>query len=65
MRNKLKDELKGVGPDDLMYVKRLDNPSKFSFYDLIIQRLKKGGPLFRFDVADDVRLGPIDSREEG
>ena len=36
-----------------------------TFYDLIATKARgKSGPLFHFDVHDDVRVGPIDSRIE-
>lgn len=42
----------------LMYVKEdLVLPHSLSFYDLIISKARgKSGPLFHFDVYDDVRL---------
>lgn len=40
-------------------------PHDITFYDLIATKARgKSGPLFNFDVHDDVRLGPIDSRVE-
>mmetsp|Transcript_2168 Transcript_2168/g.7248 ORF Transcript_2168/g.7248 Transcript_2168/m.7248 type:complete len:113 (-) Transcript_2168:160-498(-) len=49
-----------------MYVKEdLILPHSTSFYDLIVNKARgKSGPLFQFDVHDDVRLGPVDSRVE-
>lgn len=43
---------------NLMYVKEdLVLPHNMSFYDLIISKARgKSGPLFHFDVYDDVRL---------
>ena len=57
-------ELGSVDADDLLYVKEdLIIPSYISFYDLIITKARgKSGPLFHFDVHDDVRVGAIDSR---
>lgn len=51
-------ELRIVNTGDLMYVKEdLIIPHQFSFYDLIISKARgKSGPLFHFDVHDDVRL---------
>ena len=48
------------------YVKEdLIIPHHYAFYDLIATRARgKSGPLFHFDVHDDVRSGPIDSRVE-
>ncbi|KAI0064559.1 XAP5-domain-containing protein [Artomyces pyxidatus] len=44
-------ELRGVSVDNLMYVKH------HTFYDFIINKARgKSGPLFNFDVHDDVRL---------
>lgn len=44
--------------DSLLYVKEdLIIPHHFSFYDLIVTKARgKSGPLFNFDVHDDVRL---------
>ena len=44
--------------DEYMYVKEdLIIPHSYSFYDLIITKARgKSGPLFHFDVHDDVRL---------
>jgi protein FAM50 len=40
-------------------------PQDVSFYDLIATRARgKSGPLFNFDVHDDVRMGAIDARIE-
>lgn len=40
-------------------------PHDITFYDLISTKARgKSGPLFQFDVHDDIRLGPIDSRIE-
>ena len=37
----------------------------YSFYDLIVTKARgKSGPLFHFDVHDDVRVGAIDARIE-
>ncbi|EPQ58328.1 XAP5-domain-containing protein [Gloeophyllum trabeum ATCC 11539] len=44
-------ELRGVSVDNLMYIKH------YTFYDFIINKARgKSGPLFNFDVHDDVRL---------
>ncbi|KAG6918128.1 hypothetical protein DXG01_016316 [Tephrocybe rancida] len=44
-------ELRGVSVDNLMYIKH------HTFYDFIINKARgKSGPLFNFDVHDDVRL---------
>ncbi|GLD94319.1 hypothetical protein PINS_up002930 [Pythium insidiosum] len=51
-------ELRGVSADNLIYVKEdLIIPQHYSFYDLIVTRARgKSGPLFHFDVHEDVRL---------
>lgn len=51
-------ELKGITVDSLMYIKEdLIIPHHFSFYDFIVSKARgKSGPLFNFDVHDDVRL---------
>lgn len=51
-------ELRGVSVDNLMYVKEdLIIPHHYTFYDFIINKARgKSGPLFSFDVHDDVRL---------
>jgi protein FAM50 len=59
-------ELRNASPADLMYVKEdLILPHSTTFYELIVNRARgKSGPLFNFDVHDDVRLGPLDARVE-
>lgn len=51
-------ELRSVNTDDLMYVKEdLIIPQHYTFYDFIVNKVRgKSGPLFSFDVHDDVRL---------
>jgi protein FAM50 len=51
-------ELRMTSSDNLIYVKEdLIIPHHFTFYDLIITKARgKSGPLFHFDVHDDVRL---------
>ncbi|KAF4528902.1 hypothetical protein B566_EDAN017211 [Ephemera danica] len=51
-------ELKTVTADQLMYVKEdLILPHHYTFYDFIVTKARgKSGPLFQFDVHDDVRL---------
>jgi len=51
-------ELRGTSVDNLMYVKEdLIIPHHYTFYDFIINKARgKSGPLFNFDVHDDVRL---------
>ncbi|KAH8116855.1 XAP5-domain-containing protein [Phellopilus nigrolimitatus] len=51
-------ELRGVSVDNLMYVKEdLIIPHHHTFYDFIINKARgKSGPLFNFDVHDDIRL---------
>jgi protein FAM50 len=59
-------ELGSVGADALVYVKEdLIIPQDLTFYDLIATKARgKSGPLFHFDVHDDVRVGAIDARIE-
>jgi protein FAM50 len=59
-------EMQNVSSDALIYVKEdLILPQDISFYDLIATRARgKSGPLFNFDVHDDVRVGAIDTRVE-
>ncbi|KAF8637409.1 hypothetical protein AX17_002904 [Amanita inopinata Kibby_2008] len=59
-------ELRGVGVDNLMYVKEdLIIPHHYTFYDFIINKARgKSGPLFSFDVHDDVRLLHDATREK-
>eukprot|EP01071_Lankesteria_metandrocarpae_P011504 Lankesteria_metandrocarpae@DN544_c0_g1_i1.p1 len=51
-------ELRGVSVDNIMYIKEdLILPHSVTFYDLIKNKAKgKSGPLFHFDVHDDVRM---------
>ncbi|KAI0934300.1 hypothetical protein AcV5_006186 [Taiwanofungus camphoratus] len=51
-------ELRGINVDNLMYVKEdLIIPHHHTFYDFIVNKARgKSGPLFNFDVHDDVRL---------
>jgi protein FAM50 len=59
-------ELKNVASDALLYVKEdLILPHDITFYDLIATKARgKSGPLFRFDVKDDIRTGSLDIRVE-
>lgn len=60
-------ELVNTGSDALVYVKEdLMLPHDLTFYDLIACKARgKSGPLFHFDVHDDVRVGvSIDVRVE-
>ena len=59
-------ELKKMSSDNMMYIKEdLIIPGDYTFYDLIKTKARgKSGPLFCFDVHDDLRMGPIDSRVE-
>lgn len=58
-------ELKSIMVDSLMYVKEdLFIPHSFSFHDLIKNKARgKSGPLFNFDVVEDIRMNN-DSRIE-
>ncbi|KAH7340764.1 XAP5-domain-containing protein [Rhizoctonia solani] len=51
-------ELRGVSVDNLMYVKEdLIIPHHYTFYDFIVNKARgKSGPLFNFDVHDDIRM---------
>ncbi|KZP12605.1 XAP5-domain-containing protein [Athelia psychrophila] len=51
-------ELRGSTVENLMYVKEdLIIPHHYTFYDFIVNKARgKSGPLFNFDVHDDVRL---------
>ncbi|RKP06169.1 FAM50A protein [Thamnocephalis sphaerospora] len=51
-------DLRGVGVDNMMYIKEdLIIPHHYTFYDFIVNKARgKSGPLFNFDVQDDVRL---------
>mmetsp|Transcript_33311 Transcript_33311/g.96521 ORF Transcript_33311/g.96521 Transcript_33311/m.96521 type:complete len:362 (-) Transcript_33311:106-1191(-) len=51
-------ELRTVSSENLLYVKEdLIIPHNYTFYDLIVTKARgKSGPLFHFDVHDDVRL---------
>jgi protein FAM50 len=51
-------ELRVMNADNLMYVKEdLIIPQHYTFYDFIVTKARgKSGPLFSFDVHDDVRL---------
>jgi len=59
-------EIANATSDALLYVKEdLIIPQDISFYDLIATKARgKSGPLFNFDVRDDVRIGAIDVRVE-
>lgn len=59
-------ELTAISADALVYVKEdLMIPQDLTFYDLIVTKARgKSGPLFHFDVHDDIRVGAIDSRVE-
>jgi len=52
------NELKGTNADNLMYIKEdLIIPHHYTFYDFIVSKARgKSGPLFSFDVHEDVRL---------
>ena len=51
-------ELRNASPDQLMYVKEdLILPHGTTFYELIVNKARgKSGPLFNFDVHEDVRM---------
>lgn len=52
------NDLRSVAADHLMYVKEdLIIPHHYTFYDFIVTKARgKSGPLFSFDVHEDVRL---------
>ncbi|VDQ02253.1 unnamed protein product, partial [Trichobilharzia regenti] len=51
-------ELKSASADQMMYIKEdLIIPHHYTFYDFIVTKARgKSGPLFCFDVHDDVRI---------
>lgn len=51
-------ELRGTSVDNMMYIKEdLIIPHHYTFYDFIVNKARgKSGPLFSFDVHDDVRM---------
>eukprot|EP01102_Stenamoeba_stenopodia_P000736 TRINITY_DN10682_c0_g1_i1.p1 TRINITY_DN10682_c0_g1~~TRINITY_DN10682_c0_g1_i1.p1 ORF type:complete len:353 (-),score=107.12 TRINITY_DN10682_c0_g1_i1:28-1086(-) len=57
VRNEFK-ELRSVSVDNLLFIKEdLIIPQHISFYDLIVTKARgKSGPLFNWDVHDDIRL---------
>jgi protein FAM50 len=59
-------ELRGTSVDNMMYIKEdLIIPHHYTFYDFIINKARgKSGPLFNFDVHDDVRLIADATREK-
>ena len=58
--------LRSCSAADLMYVKEdLIMPHGVTFYELIVSKARgKSGPLFHFDVHDDIRVGAFDHRVE-
>ncbi|GAB1598050.1 protein FAM50A-like [Argonauta hians] len=52
------NDLKSITVDQLMYVKEdLIIPHHYTFYDFIVTKARgKSGPLFNFDVHEDIRL---------
>eukprot|EP00979_Chaetoceros_neogracilis_P017540 scaffold10238_cov276-Chaetoceros_neogracile.AAC.21 len=59
-------EMANASSDALLYIKEdLIIPQDITFYDLIVTKARgKSGPLFNFDVHDDIRVGPVDHRVE-
>ncbi|CAK9782552.1 XAP5-domain-containing protein [Cutaneotrichosporon oleaginosum] len=59
-------ELRGTSVDNMMYIKEdLIIPHHYTFYDFIVNKARgKSGPLFNFDVHDDVRLISDATREK-
>jgi len=60
------NELRAISADQLMYVKEdLIIPHHYTFYDFIVTKARgKSGPLFSFDVHEDVRLSADASVEK-
>ncbi|CDS40212.1 protein FAM50 [Echinococcus multilocularis] len=59
-------ELRAASADQMMYIKEdLIIPHHYTFYDFIVTKARgKSGPLFSFDVYDDVRLRMDVSKEK-
>ena len=59
-------ELGAISSDALVYIKEdLILPHDITFYDLIACKARgKSGPLFHFDVHEDIRVGALDVRVE-
>lgn len=59
-------QLRACSSDSLIYVKEdIILPHSLTFHELITARARgKSGPLFNFDVHDDVRIGLLDHRVE-
>ncbi|KAL5112999.1 hypothetical protein TcWFU_009787 [Taenia crassiceps] len=59
-------ELRAASADQMMYIKEdLIIPHHYTFYDFIVTKARgKSGPLFSFDVYDDVRLRMDASKEK-
>ena len=55
---RLPPQLRAVTADQMVYVKEdLIIPQTNTFYDFIVTKARgKSGPLFSFDVSDDIRL---------
>ena len=64
VKSEFKD-LTRVSVDDLMYIKEdLIIPHQYTFYHLIVNKARgKSGPLFHFDVHEDIRM-TVDTRVE-
>ena len=67
--NKVREQqkaLRSCAATELMYIKEdLILPHNVTFYQLIVNKARgKSGPLFHFDVHDDVRVGSFDHRVE-
>lgn len=58
-------QLRNTSPESLMFVKEdLIIPQHYSFYDFVVMKARgKSGPLFNFDVVQDIRL-VADANEE-
>ncbi|KAM7540186.1 hypothetical protein Aperf_G00000027554 [Anoplocephala perfoliata] len=59
-------ELRAASADQMMYIKEdLIIPHHYTFYDFIVTKARgKSGPLFAFDVYDDVRIRMDASKEK-
>ncbi|KAJ1514061.1 hypothetical protein HMI54_003852 [Coelomomyces lativittatus] len=58
-------DLRGVAADNLIFVKEdIIIPHHYTFYDFIINKVRgKSGPIFEFQIRDDVRLVNDASKE--
>lgn len=59
-------QLRNTSADELMFIKEdLIIPHHYSFYDFVVMKARgKSGPLFNFDVVEDVRVVDDPTREK-